>query len=79
MIAFVKNLGWLTLLAGVSAAASGFKVLLVSMDGFRWDYTDQVSTPHFDAMAREGVKAPFVNNTFITKTFPCHYSIATGK
>ena len=54
------------------------KVLLVSMDGFRWDYIDRVKTPNFDRMAREGVKAPFINNTFITKTFPCHYSIATG-
>ena len=56
-----------------------YKVLLVSMDGFRWDYVNNVSTPNFDALAREGVKAPYINNTFTTKTFPCHYSIATGK
>ena len=67
------------LFAYLSAARSGFKVLLVSMDGFRWDYINKVSTPNFDALAQEGTKAAFINNTFITKTFPCHYSIATGK
>ena len=54
------------------------KVLLVSMDGFRWDYINKVTTPNFDMMAQEGVRVPYINNTFITKTFPCHYSIATG-
>ena len=55
------------------------KVLLVSMDGFRWDYINKVSTPNFDIMALEGVRVPYINNTFITVTFPCHYSIATGE
>ncbi|XP_055957013.1 ectonucleotide pyrophosphatase/phosphodiesterase family member 5 [Patella vulgata] len=54
------------------------KVLLVSMDGFRWDYLDKIDTPHFDYLADHGVKVRYVNNTFITETFPCHYSIATG-
>lgn len=54
------------------------KVLLVSMDGFRWDYIRRAQTPNFHRMAREGVRVPFINNTFITKTFPCHYSIVTG-
>ena len=68
-----------TLLARLISAGSGYKVLLVSMDGFRWDYINKVATPNFDSMAREGTRAPFINNTFITKTFPCHYSIATGR
>ncbi|XP_033745896.1 ectonucleotide pyrophosphatase/phosphodiesterase family member 5-like [Pecten maximus] len=54
------------------------QVLLVSMDGFRYDYPEKVSTPNFDRMARKGVRAAYVNNTFTTKTFPSHYSIATG-
>ena len=75
------NLAICILLLVISTAASTpkYKVLLVSMDGFRWDYVNHASTPNFDALAREGVKAPYINNTFITKTFPCHYSIATGK
>lgn len=54
------------------------QVLLVSMDGFRYDYPEKVSTPNFDRMASLGVRAAYVNNTFTTKTFPSHYSMATG-
>ncbi|XP_071132341.1 ectonucleotide pyrophosphatase/phosphodiesterase family member 5-like [Mytilus edulis] len=54
------------------------QVLLVSMDGFRWDYLTKVSTPNFDRLAQNGTKASYINNTFITKTFPCHYTIVTG-
>ena len=62
----------------INAVATS-KVLLISMDGFRWDYINKVDTPNFDAFAREGVRAPYINNPFITKTFPSHYTIATGK
>ena len=54
------------------------KVLLVSMDGFRWDYINKAATPNFDRMAQEGVRVSYITSTFTTKTFPCHYSIATG-
>ncbi|XP_022107629.1 bis(5'-adenosyl)-triphosphatase enpp4-like isoform X2 [Acanthaster planci] len=53
-------------------------VLLVSFDGFRWDYLDRTDTPHFDSFVREGVKAKYIFDTFASKTFPNHYSIATG-
>jgi alkaline phosphatase D len=52
-------------------------VVMLSMDGFRWDYTQRVHTPNFDRIAREGVKATLIPS-FPTKTFPNHYSIATG-
>uniref|UniRef100_A0AAR2L1J6 Ectonucleotide pyrophosphatase/phosphodiesterase 7 n=1 Tax=Pygocentrus nattereri TaxID=42514 RepID=A0AAR2L1J6_PYGNA len=48
--------------------SSRSKVLLVSFDGFRWDYDRDVDTPHLDAMARDGVKAPYVTPAFITVT-----------
>lgn len=55
------------------------KLLLVSMDGFRWDYLEQMAPlPNFDRVVRAGTKAPYVNNTFVTVTFPTHYTIATG-
>lgn len=53
-------------------------VVLVSFDGFRWDYPDMYNTPNFDKMAMEGVKAERLVPSFPTKTFPNHYSIATG-
>lgn len=53
-------------------------VVMLSMDGFRWDYTDKVPTPNFDRIAAKGVKAKSLKASFPTKTFPNHYSIATG-
>lgn len=54
------------------------KLLLVSFDGFRWDYIDRVPTPNFHALMREGVQVEQVENIYITKTFPNHYSLVTG-
>lgn len=53
-------------------------VVMLSMDGFRWDYTDKVATPNFDKMSRLGVKANSLKPSFPTKTFPNHYSMVTG-
>ncbi len=53
-------------------------VVMLSMDGFRWDYTDKVHTPNFDKIAAKGVKAKSLKSSFPTKTFPNHYSMATG-
>jgi len=53
-------------------------VLLVSMDGFRSDYLEITDTPNFDKMAKNGVQSEGLKPVFISKTFPNHYSIATG-
>lgn len=53
-------------------------VLLLSLDGFRHDYLDRVPTPVLQAIAREGVRADRLIPTYPTKTFPAHYSMATG-
>jgi len=53
-------------------------VLLISFDGFRADYLDWYPTPHFDELAQTGVKADGLKPVFVSKTFPNHYSIATG-
>lgn len=54
------------------------KLLLVSFDGFRWDYIDRVPTPNFNIVIEEGVMVKEVENVYITKTFPNHYSLVTG-
>ncbi|XP_041369889.1 bis(5'-adenosyl)-triphosphatase enpp4-like [Gigantopelta aegis] len=54
------------------------KLLLVSMDGFRWDYLYKTYTPNFDLFVKHGIKVDYVNNSFVTKTFPNHYTIVTG-
>ena len=53
-------------------------VVVVSFDGFRWDYADLYETPNFDDLATHGVKAERMIPSFPTKTFPNHYSLATG-
>ncbi|XP_041368652.1 ectonucleotide pyrophosphatase/phosphodiesterase family member 5-like isoform X2 [Gigantopelta aegis] len=54
------------------------KLLLVSMDGFRWDFLYKTYTPNFDKFIKNGIKVEYVNNSFVTKTFPAHYTIVTG-
>lgn len=62
----------------ISISFSKEYVLLVSFDGFRYDYSDKVSTPNFDILEKKGVKAESLVPIFPTLTFPNHYSIATG-
>ena len=59
--------------------ARGGTVVLVSLDGFRWDYLDLGLTPNLYRLAREGVRAEAMVPVFPTKTFPNHYSIVTGR
>jgi predicted AlkP superfamily pyrophosphatase or phosphodiesterase len=53
-------------------------VVVVSFDGFRWDYSELYETPNFDDMALQGVKAEYLIPSFPSKTFPNHYTLATG-
>ena len=53
-------------------------VLLISLDGFRYDYLDYANTPVFDSLVSTGVKANSFIPVFPTKTFPNHYTQVTG-
>lgn len=55
-------------------------VLLISIDGFRWDYLDThaSSCPTLNELANEGVQAKGLVPVFPSLTFPNHYSIVTG-
>jgi predicted AlkP superfamily pyrophosphatase or phosphodiesterase len=53
-------------------------VVMLSMDGFRWDYAQRAPTPNLDKLAGQGVMAEYVIPAFPSKTFPNHYSMATG-
>ena len=53
-------------------------VVMVSLDGFRWDYNKIYNTPNLNRLASDGVKAERLIPSFPTKTFPNHYTIATG-
>jgi predicted AlkP superfamily pyrophosphatase or phosphodiesterase len=51
--------------------------ILISCDGFRWDYPQYYDTPFLDRMAAEGVSGELVPS-FPSKTFPNHYTLVTG-
>tara|TARA_B100001029_G_C15056877_1_gene455085 strand:- start:1205 stop:2425 length:1221 start_codon:yes stop_codon:yes gene_type:complete len=53
-------------------------VLLISFDGFRYDYMNSIHTPNFDFVEQNGTKATSLKPVFPSLTFPNHYSIATG-
>ncbi|MGH9946954.1 MAG: ectonucleotide pyrophosphatase/phosphodiesterase [Pyrinomonadaceae bacterium] len=53
-------------------------VILISLDGFRYDYLDKYKPPTLNKLANEGVRAKWMIPSFPTKTFPNHYTIATG-
>ncbi len=53
-------------------------VILISMDGFRWDYLQRGLTPHLDQLRQRGVQALSLEPVFPSKTFPNHLAIITG-
>ncbi len=53
-------------------------VILISIDGFRWDYLDRYPSPILSQLAADGVRAQGLIPCFPSKTFPNHYSIVTG-
>ncbi|HEU5457492.1 MAG TPA: ectonucleotide pyrophosphatase/phosphodiesterase [Terracidiphilus sp.] len=65
--------------ANSAAAEKAHYVVLVSLDGFRWDYAKQDGATHLLALGRAGVWAPEgMLPSFPSLTFPNHYTIVTG-
>lgn len=54
------------------------KLLLLSFDGFRYDYLSKADTPNFDQLVEDGVIGEGLIPIFPSKTFPNYYAIATG-
>jgi predicted AlkP superfamily pyrophosphatase or phosphodiesterase len=60
-------------------AQSQHYVVLVSLDGFRWDYAKRDNATHLLALARRGVSAPEgMLPSYPSLTFPNHFTIVTG-
>src|SRR3954451_23677027 len=74
----------LALALGCGAAASSRQggnspiLILISFDGWRWDYIDRVPAPNLKALAARGVRAAALIPSFPILTFPNHYTIVTG-
>nr|MDQ3323217.1 ectonucleotide pyrophosphatase/phosphodiesterase [Acidobacteriota bacterium] len=53
-------------------------VILISLDGFHPRYLEKFKPPVLNELAKKGVRAKWLIPAFPTKTFPNHYTIATG-
>ncbi len=53
-------------------------VILIAIDGFRFDYFQKHSPATINSLAKSGVRARWMTPSFPTKTFPNFYTVATG-
>jgi len=54
-------------------------VILVSLDGFRYDYERKYGAPHLAEMAKDGASTPEgMLPSYPSTTFPNHYTLVTG-
>lgn len=67
----------LLLLTCAAPAPARHYTVVVSLDGYRWDYPQWYDTPFIDFMASRGVSSGLIP-AYPSKTFPNHYTIATG-
>jgi len=65
-------------LAAKPTRPPGELLILLSIDGFRWDYLDRYDAPTLRQLARDGVHARRMTPSFPSKTFPNHYTLVTG-
>jgi alkaline phosphatase D len=62
-----------------AAAQAQHYVVLVSLDGFRWDYARRDGATHLLALGKHGVWAPEgMLPSYPSLTFPNHFTIVTG-
>ena len=78
----------LVLLAALAALPVGISlgqpaprpyVVLVSLDGFRYDYAEKYHATHILALGKAGATAEAMIPSFPTVTFPNHISLVTGQ
>lgn len=53
-------------------------VIMISADGFRYDYAKMYNAKHLLALAASGVQAESMQPSFPSVTFPNHYTLVTG-
>lgn len=53
-------------------------VILISADGFRYDYIEKHNASFLNEISRQGIRSKALIPSFPSVTFPNHYSIVTG-
>ena len=66
----------LSIAASCRKPAENYTVIL-SLDGFRWDYPEYYDTPFLDSLGAAGVSAR-MEPSYPASTFPNHYTLVTG-
>ena len=84
----MRRLALLVVLLAIVSGASGAQnraplnfpptVLLVSFDGWRWDYSTKAPVPNLRRLMARGVRAENLIPSFPSKTFPNRYTMVTG-
>ena len=62
----------------VTTAGPADTVVVLSIDGMRWDYPARAGAPTLARLAREGASCRALLPPFPSSTFPAHASLATG-
>jgi len=64
---------------GSVSKAEPAPVILLSFDGFRWDYIEAVHTPNLDRIFENGFRVEAMKPSFPSLTFANHFTLVTGK
>ena len=75
ILAYISISVWL--LTSCKRANRKTVTVIVSLDGFRWDYPQMYDTPNLRRIAQQGVRAQYMEPSFPTVTFPMHYTFTT--
>ena len=68
----------LLLITSISIASPKPYVILVSFDGFRWDYLNRGIAPNLEKIKKKVFRLFHCVHHFLQKLFPNHLSIITG-
>ena len=74
----IKYLLCALLLVPTIVCAQPPSTILISIDGFRWDYIEKHNAKHIGKLASEGVRVNKLIPQYPSKTFPNHLSLITG-
>ncbi len=78
----IRLLLFLSAAAAVSltsfAAPTQPLVILVAIDGCRWDYPEKHDAPFLRELSADGVRMERLTPSYPSKTFPNHYTLVTG-
>lgn len=53
-------------------------VIMISADGFRYDYAKKYNAENLKRLSTEGVRADYMTPSYPSITFPNHYTLVTG-